>query len=80
MKKDKFSYNIVSEIATIGTRENMAKEVNFISWNGTPPVIDIRYWNSDHSEMSSGITLTQSELTALINGLKAWSKDMEATR
>ena len=76
MKNDnKYSFEIIKEIAVIGTRENMNKEANIVSWNRQPPVIDIRYWNADHTEMSSGITLTQSELTAFMRGVKAWTEE-----
>lgn len=76
MKSDKITnYNLIREIAVLGVRENETKEANLISWNGKPPVIDIRYWNAEHTVMSNGITFTQSELSALIKGVKAWTEE-----
>lgn len=37
------------------------KEVNIVSWNGGLPKIDIRDWNEDHTRMSRGIALSESE-------------------
>lgn len=41
------------------------KELNLVSWYGKEPVYDLRKWNEDHSKMSKGTTLTQSELIIL---------------
>lgn len=41
------------------------KEVNIITWGDNKPKYDIRDWNFDHSRMSKGITLDESEFKAL---------------
>ena len=41
------------------------KEVNYVSWNGRDPKLDIREWNEDHTRMGKGITLTDEEAGAL---------------
>lgn len=47
------------------------KELNKVSWNEREPKYDLREWNSDHSRMGKGITLTDEEvetLKAILNG------------
>lgn len=41
------------------------KELNLVSWYGKGPVYDLREWNEDHTKISKGITLTNSELSIL---------------
>lgn len=41
------------------------KELNLVSRYGKEPVYDLREWSEDHSKMSKGITLTNSELMIL---------------
>lgn len=45
--------------------ESWQKEVNIVAWDSNDPVIDIRTWNSDHSMMHSGITLSRDEYNEL---------------
>ena len=80
MKKDEsMTYNLISHLGTLSGYEDesgsWSKEVNIVSWNHNAPVIDIRSWNEDHSQMTSGIKLTQAELMELINSIKKWSKN-----
>ena len=55
--------------ARLGIIENYptgwAKELNIISWNGGVPKYDIRDWSPDHSQMSKGITLHETEAQRL---------------
>ena len=47
------------------------KELNKVSWNEREPKYDMREWNTDHSRMGKGITLTDEEvetLKAILNG------------
>lgn len=46
-------------------------ELNKVSWNGKKPKYDIRDWAPDHSRMSRGLTLTDSEARTLYELLKA---------
>lgn len=61
-----FDYNIIKHVGTLSvTRINNSrwtKELNVISWNGKEPKFDIRMWNSDHTMMKNGITLTRDEI------------------
>lgn len=60
---------VLSESDTSGWR----KELNIISWNGRPPVYDIRSWSPDYGRSGRGVTLTDEEmnvLTAAMQGRK----------
>lgn len=66
MAYDTFRFEIVKAIGVIAERKDYdgeikSKEINLVSWNGHEPKVDIREWNSDHSKMSKGITLTNEE-------------------
>lgn len=61
-----FSFTITEHIATLSTRGAWSLEVNKISWGGRPATYDIRKWSPDHSKMSKGISLTDSEFEALM--------------
>lgn len=56
------SFEIIEHIGIISTkRDGWTKEVNVVSWNGSPPKIDIRDWGENHEKMSRGITLVEEE-------------------
>ena len=67
---DRTTYEIKAHIGTIAERElngeKYTKEVNLVSWNGKPAVIDVREWNSDHTKMKHGITLNDTEVDNLV--------------
>ncbi len=60
-------YEIVKELGVIseGAR-GWSKELNLISWNDNPPKFDIREWSPDHSRMGKGVTLTEDEMSKLV--------------
>ena len=59
-------YEIINQIGVISTSASgWNTELNRISWNGAEPKYDLRSWSPDHSKMGKGITLSESELTAL---------------
>lgn len=62
-----FTYQILEHIVTLSTNEDVTKELNLISFNGKPPVYDLRRWKS--GKMQKGITLTAEELEALKQAL-----------
>lgn len=64
---DKVTFEIVKAIAALSptNEQGWTREVNFVSWNGADPKIDIRQWNEDHTKMSKGITLTIQEAQLL---------------
>ena len=75
MKNDNIRFEIIKPIAVLSTREDMTKEANFVSWNYEKPVIDVRYWNTDHTTMSNGITFNETEILTLFKGVKKWTEE-----
>ncbi len=60
-------YEIVKELGVIAeSARGWTKELNMVSWNDNPPKYDIRDWSPDHSRMSKGISLTEDEMTKLV--------------
>ena len=56
-------FKIVENIMSVRDEmSDMTLELNIVSWNGRKPKYDIRRWNDDHTSMSKGITLTESEV------------------
>jgi hypothetical protein len=74
-REDKVTYEILDTIGVLSERGEWRKEVNLVSWNGNPPKVDVREWNSDHSKMSRGITLTEAEAGALASALSGWFEE-----
>lgn len=77
MAHDTFTFNIVEHIMTIAKTANYkgeewTKELNVVSWNGKAPKLDLREWNSDHSRMSKGVTITDSEAKLLSDALNKY--------
>lgn len=68
------TYEIKEHICVISEDGRWNKELNVVSWNGGAPKWDIRSWSEDHSKMSRGITLTDTELHELVNGYEKWAR------
>lgn len=65
-----FSFTIEEHLLTLSTNDKgWTKELNRVSWSGEPAKYDIRNWSPDHERMSKGVTLTNEEFQALLNGL-----------
>ena len=65
------TYKITRPIAVIKEESGgWATELNVVSWNGAESKYDIRRWNSDHSKMGKGITLTRKEAMNLFIALQ----------
>ena len=61
-------YEIIQNIGILSENKNgWIKEVNLISWNGGEPKYDIRSWNSDHTRIGKGVTLSADEFSRLKN-------------
>jgi hypothetical protein len=59
-------FNIIQHIAVLSKgQKGWNKELNLISWNGYPAKYDIRDWDSTHTKMGKGITISDSELQEL---------------
>lgn len=72
MKVDKeIKFDIVEKIAILSTdSKGWSKELNLVSWNDAAPKFDIRSWSEDHSRMGKGITLSEEEVSVLLEVLK----------
>lgn len=58
---------LVEHIATLSTSMGgWTKELNRVSWNGKPPVYDLRSWSPDHDKCDKGITLNDGEMNILL--------------
>lgn len=69
-------YEIVREIAVLSKSDSgYTKEINLISWNGNEPKYDIRSFSPDREKCGKGITLTESEVKALLAALKTEMKN-----
>ncbi|MDO5713841.1 MAG: PC4/YdbC family ssDNA-binding protein [Tissierellia bacterium] len=61
-----FTFEIVKRYGVLSERQNgWTKEVNFVSYGGRPPKLDIRDWDPDHEKMSKGLTFTEEEAKLL---------------
>jgi hypothetical protein len=70
---DDISCEIVMQIGVLSqSRSGWTKELNLVSWNGSPPKYDIRDWSPDHSKLGKGVTLSREELLALRDLLNSW--------
>ena len=65
------TFKIIRHLGTISTNDKgWVKELNIVSWNNGPSKYDIRDWSPDHKIMSKGITLTEEEITAIVDIMK----------
>lgn len=71
MQKTAFNYQIVEHIATLSQSGDTSKELNLISYNGSPAKYDIRSWKRADGEekLLKGLTLTGEEARALKEAL-----------
>lgn len=61
-------FEIIRNIGILSESKNgWTKEVNLVSWNGGESKYDIRSWNSDHTRMGKGVTLSAEEFSRLKN-------------
>ena len=62
-----FKFEIKKEIAVLSSspKTGWNKELNFVSWNGNTPKLDIRDWSPEHEKMGKGTTLSKEEVTKL---------------
>lgn len=72
-----YTFEIQKHIATLsGGEGEVTKEINLVSWNGRPPVIDIRAWSSV-GKAYKGITLDNDEVKILKEVLLNWKENVE---
>jgi len=61
-----FTYEITEELGVLSeSRSGWTREVNYVSWNGGAPKLDIRDWAPDHEKMGKGISLNEAEVGKL---------------
>lgn len=71
-------YEVKEVIATLSENsKGWKKQFNLVSWNNTEPKFDIRTWDSSHSKMGKGVTLSASELKELYLSLQIYYGDGE---
>lgn len=60
---------ILEHIAVLRTNRVMTLELNLISYNGSQPQYDLRYWYTRNGKrhLSTGIMLTKDELHSLVS-------------
>lgn len=62
------SYVVIKHIGTISEKNGYSKEVNIISWNGRPPVCDIRGFRigeDGEKHPLKGISMSKADLMSL---------------
>lgn len=71
MQNTAFKYEIVERIAVLSQSGNTSKELNRVSYNGSPAKYDLRSWKRENGEerLLKGLTLTQEEAKALKEAL-----------
>lgn len=68
MDTKELSYEVIKPIGIISEKNNYTKEVNIISWNGRPPVCDIRGFRIGTDGVKyplKGISMSKADLIAL---------------
>lgn len=53
-------FKLIKHLRSFSENKGYRKELNIISWNGKPPVVDIRHW-MPNGRAGKGITLTPEE-------------------
>ena len=66
MQNTAFNYEIVKTIATLSQNGDTSKELNRVSYNGSPAKYDLRSWKRADGEekLLKGLTLTEEEARA----------------
>lgn len=66
MKKvSNVTFEITESIGIVRDDGEWKMELNMVSWNGGKAKFDLRSWNSDHTKMSKGVTLTEEDMKTL---------------
>lgn len=73
MTNTAFSYEIVEPVAVLSQSGDTTKELNRVSYNGSPAKYDLRSWRRADGEekLLKGLTLTEEEARALKQALNA---------
>ena len=73
MPSTAFNYEIVEKVAVLSQSGDTSKELNRVSYNGSPAKYDLRSWKRADGEekLLKGLTLTEEEATLLKQALNA---------
>lgn len=73
MQNTAFNYEIEERVATLSQSGDFSKELNLISYNGSPAKYDLRSWKRADGEekLLKGLTLTEEEARTLKQALNA---------
>lgn len=77
-KKDELKYEVLKVFGKLDSDSKMPKELRLISWNGRPPVYDLRGWGIDDEGnviMTKGITMDAEEIQSLFDILTEMNED-----
>lgn len=68
-----FNYEIVERIAVLSENGDTTKELNRVSYNGSPAKYDLRSWRRTDGEekLLKGLTLTEEEASILKEALNS---------
>lgn len=68
-----FDYKIVEPVAVLSSAGTVSKELNLVSYNGSPAKWDLRSWKRTEQgeKLLKGLTLTGEEASALKQALNA---------
>ena len=71
MTNTAFNYEVVEQIAVLSQSGDTTKELNIVSYNGSPAKYDLRSWRRADGEekLLKGLTLTDEEARALREAL-----------
>ena len=61
-------------------RKGWPKHLKLISWNGSPPVFDIRPWDLTHTKCGKGLTLNEDEFFLLYTLLDDLTENMDEVK
>lgn len=64
-KQSKVTFEIVQGLGTLSESGTWRKELNIVQWGDNIAKYDIRAWNSDHTKLGRGVTLSAEELKTL---------------
>lgn len=70
-----FNYEVVEQVAVLSQSGDTTKELNRVSYNGSPAKYDLRSWRRAGGEekLLKGLTLTDEEARALRDALNGRS-------
>jgi len=67
MQNTAFNYEITERVAVLSENGSTSKELNMVSYNGSPAKYDLRSWKREDGQekLLKGLTLTLEEAKAL---------------